>query len=98
MGKPDDERPGYGMGGLLFDIYDQIVSEGQEAKRAGDRIGRYVERVGMDGSWTQGNEAAEGWKDLIYSVTKKAEQEGFCLGAQFVLTLLLELFLGIPED
>ena len=97
MGGLDSEKSGYGRGGLLFEIYDQMISEGQEAKKAGDHIQQYVGDMTTDTMETKDSEEAEEWEGLIYTATGKALQEGFCLGMRFAARRLLELVSGMGE-
>ena len=97
MGGLDSEKSWYGRGGLLFEIYDQIISEGQEARKAGNHIQQYVGSLTADTMKANDSEETEEWEGLIYSATEKAIQEGFCLGMWFAARLLLELVSGMGE-
>ncbi|MDE7247921.1 MAG: hypothetical protein K2N43_08540 [Lachnospiraceae bacterium] len=85
------------MGELLFKIYEQVISEGEEARNAGNRIEKYVNGLIVDDSEVRGDEETEELKDLMYSAADKAEREGFRLGAWFALRLIFELFSESPE-
>lgn len=80
------------MSELLLKIYQQVVSNEDEAVEMGMRVGEWVNQFTEPYQNKLNNDEMEKLKDLMYSTAIKAEQEGFQLGIKIFVRLMLELF------